>query len=254
MNKTKVVCIVQNIDDYEKGLSHTLPDLSESEFFMKCFYKGEIDVQGNFTLNTIFGQPDNEYLIINSNGPILAKSVIEEDLFDIVLVSDSVDIKNYSSCLFSPDTLFMYHTTPANAEHELIKMQNSKVIKQCKKGQHEPRDVGYFRLGKLIEAWTHDHFNKEDYDIALKYIIEWFGNDKLESVLEFLHECLIKKPDLSLLEGIDIKTPCISVIDGGDKVIKNIDQLWNDLKNRPLDDIQTFNNFRDGVLKMAGVE
>lgn len=77
-------------------------------------------------------------------------------------------------------------------------------------------------------------------------------NNKLETALEFLHGCLTKKPaDLSQLK--DFETQKQIIVKGIDVKI-DLKALWLELKDKPLDDIPSFEAFRDGLMAMAGVK
>lgn len=81
---------------------------------------------------------------------------------------------------------------------------------------------------------------------ALKIVLS--GNPKLESALEFLHECLVRKPEnLSLLEDFDLDFLCKM----GKAKGKTINKLWDKLNKNPNEDIETFEALRDGVLEVG---
>lgn len=106
---------------------------------------------------------------------------------------------------------------------------------------------------------TDEDMRNEAVGKARNEIIEWVEKkkkevDKLETALEFLHECLAKKPkDLTQLKGFVLDSP-ISLSKDGEKNEKNLKTLFGKLNANPLDDISSFESFRDGVLKMAGVK
>lgn len=179
----KVVCIVQNINnERDTGLNHVF------EGFNNSFVEKYLFEQTRNSFTTKLGNLTN-YLLISKETVSLEENLSPEKVWEIIFVSDSVEVKNYPKCLCTPETMVMYHSTPKNSEAEL----NKKGFKIIKQGEHEPNGQGYPRLRKLIEAWDNEKncFDEAKYKEALDNIIAWFeANDELEQKLELLHKCL----------------------------------------------------------------
>ncbi|KKQ32928.1 MAG: hypothetical protein US49_C0004G0032 [candidate division TM6 bacterium GW2011_GWF2_37_49] len=243
----KIVCIVQNIHDKsEQGLSCAF-NKNVNTFIKKYLY--EITDK---KLHSKFGhQIQNKFLLFNSTKFIAKTNITNGCDWDVLFVCESIVLNDNYNFIFDENTLVMYHSTPHISNSLTINTIANKVIKKGKKGKHEPGNKnGYELLFDLTEAYEENQIDEEKYNKAKEKIIRWFDlNEKLNAVLEFLHESLggstIKK---------SILTKC------GDKFNLNKDTYkdkslskWIDLLTPDEKYIDALADVRDALLSQPGV-
>ncbi|MBE0639404.1 MAG: hypothetical protein IH598_12875 [Bacteroidales bacterium] len=203
-------------------------------------------------LNKETGNPEPVYFDTNNSGAIIyidKNGKAEIDVFDqvkavsssILMIPDEMKIEYVpNSCI-----KILRHNTPPVG----LSILKESIFFTSPIHQNEERfdktgvETLYYRLVLFIgnnENLTFDQFLKDN-NISC--------NPKLEAALDFLNDCLIKKPDLNQLKGFDTETVCIT----GKAKGRKLEKLWENLKQKPLDDIDAFEAFRDGVLEKAGV-
>lgn len=196
----KVVCIVQNRERKGKtGLRYTFKNIKflPDSFFSIYFY--------NYCRQEyIFGNTNN-IMYINKKG--VSYDLIDD--WDIAIIDDD-SAELIPEEIFKDNTGFMVHSYPDNIFNILLE-KGAKIIKQ---GQHQTDErYGFSRLGRIFLAWqVNNTFDQQPYDEALDHLIEWFGNEKIEAALLFLHQWLNQEkiPNTEGLTNVGLNIKCIN--------------------------------------------
>lgn len=196
---------------------------------------------------------------VPDNNPPKKISISDNSVFivawDAILgFTDLVDLVNERANVY-----ILHHTQPYKENLEQLKISLGEKKCHIKKPvQKQHNDEEYIKIQEIDACVKEENgcsFEKPNIQ-KLQEIFNWYlgrlgPNDKLEAALKFLHECLIEKPDdLSQLKDFDIQTRCNT----GKALGKNLEELRISLGRKPIDDIETFEELRDGVLEMAGLE
>jgi len=181
------------------------------------------------------------------NGVLLPVSTLQEG--EIFFVIDSMTREDYDKFLTTrkQDQLLyiLYHIKGGKFN---IDFTSKKEFEFPEIGQHIKDGGSKYREVTQILTDNQNDKKRRIIDLIFK------RHNKLNVALEFLHECLVKKPTgLSQLTDFDTETRCITVEEDGKEVKKNLEELRKSLKENPPDDIASFESLRNGVLKMAGV-
>jgi hypothetical protein len=202
------------------------------------------------------------YLLITKDNYILTNAIDEKKAWDILLIYDG-DVNNNIGKggsflnILHENSLIMWHV---HAERFIGKdtleqwIKNKKIIKY-KIGIHDKEEEhGYSKLKYLIDAWddttTPGKFKLLDYEKVKEKLIKWFGlNEKLNAVLEFLHQSLEGTP---ASESVLTKDSLfdLSLIYNG----KTIQQWVDELKDKTGDEYtKSLRTLRDVLLKEAEI-
>ncbi|MDR2385526.1 MAG: hypothetical protein LBD80_07715 [Tannerella sp.] len=169
----------------------------------------------------------NYLLISQTKGVKLSDAVKETDKWDILLISDHIEFKDWAECILSlsstDNTYVMYHTRLGRANDENAVGSILSSFKKKKKGRHEnSEDAGYPYLKEIIKSWSSNDnggefdankfngkFDVDKFNVAFNEIANWIYPEKIEAVLKFLHGCLGKQPEQANFDrlkeaGIDI--------------------------------------------------
>ena len=188
-----------------------------------------------------------EYIELNNNSGILLYSnncfvrTTKLNSGEIFFLSDTLTPDNYNTFYNTKnqdDTIFeLYHLNLNNGGFKLKLLSDDKkhVI-----GQNIQSESGKYAIALKILLDNEDDKCKRIIDKIFK------GNPKLETVLDFLHECWVKIPD-------DREKLTIAF---SSKEIDSIEKLITKMKDSKSESKEYFESFislRDELLRLAGI-
>ena len=211
--ESKIIFFIDNDIEKVKGIFKCFVcdrniglEVYENEF-CKTFLFNAVERDSN--IQPILGQNGNNFLFISSRAVKLVSSLNEAPQdWNMLLVHDSVPVADVVP-VFTPDTLVLYHRQPADAEKTLAKHRGK--YNRAIKSMHEAGGE-YALLFDIARIWRPDtgDFTPREFDTVFKKIAKELYNAKLESILEFLHDCLEYAPSdnewekLKEYTGIDV--------------------------------------------------
>jgi hypothetical protein len=236
----KIICFIDNTTMPEKGIYHCFgqnEDAKTNKFCETFLFKVEED-----SLNPILTE-SNKFLFISPQ-EVKLTSTLENppNEWKILLVHDKVSMETVIP-MFTSDTLVLYHSDPTDAIHTLN--SNRNLYKYALKSLHEPKGK-YASLYKIAKIWKQNEsnqwgFDKFEFDTVFNEIVKELINVPLECSLEFLHFLLEKKPKLESKEIQKLK-------EAGIDVLSWESQSFQSLKDKPTDDNESFEKFRNELL------
>ena len=215
MEKFKIICFVDNheIVDCSKETTQKHVGLIRafgSYYFDDPFCNRFLWKPEGAVFKTIFDE-SQRFLLISENRIDLKNEINKNDVWDMLLVHDSVSVQALHAqypYLFTDHTIVLYHENASWKRNNLSEQQGDEKtlaklpIKRFIKGQHEySEDEYYIFLSDIADAYNGTAFDSEKYAAAFKKITNVLYQNKLEAALEFLHECLNKKPKLDNWEA-----------------------------------------------------
>jgi len=209
----KIVYIV-NCSQEHVGFPKILNDISHLDVVRKNVYYCGYDEATDSTYFVPRISKETPCCFISE--ALISNELSKDVQYDILLISDKVDLEKYSTMnIFDDDTFFIHHSYPENSGQYLKDLFYKKKIKGFARSMHEVGDTAYYLLRGIFEAFddTTNCFDTKLYHSVLQKIYQWISEQNKE--LDFLLESI----DLLIQGYLAVQAP--EFIFGGENSSKS---------------------------------